>query len=99
MRLLTDPDEAELARMIDVGERVTWPKVRFPLTRYDIRLTIPSSASYDRESFPSGKADSCWTASRAKAAQTWTEGANWCYFGCLTQQTATRTRDAYVYGY
>ena len=27
MRLLTDPDPAELARMIDVGLRATWPKV------------------------------------------------------------------------
>jgi hypothetical protein len=28
LHLLTDPDRKELARMIGVGERVTWPKVR-----------------------------------------------------------------------
>lgn len=28
-RLLTDPDRDELARMIRVGQGVTWPKVRF----------------------------------------------------------------------
>lgn len=27
-RLLTDPDRDELARMIRVGQGVTWPKVR-----------------------------------------------------------------------
>jgi hypothetical protein len=26
-RILTDPDRKELARMMDVGQRVTWPKV------------------------------------------------------------------------
>lgn len=27
VRILTDPDPVELARMIDVGQRATWPKV------------------------------------------------------------------------
>ena len=28
VRILTDPDPDELSRMIRVGQRVTWPKVR-----------------------------------------------------------------------
>lgn len=32
-RILTDPDRPELARMMDVGKRVTWPKVRLTLAR------------------------------------------------------------------
>ena len=32
-RLLTDPDRDELARMIRVGQGVTWPKVRFRCCR------------------------------------------------------------------
>lgn len=28
VHILADPDEVELARMIRVGETVTWPKVR-----------------------------------------------------------------------
>lgn len=37
-RLLTDPDCDELARMIRVGQGVTWPKVRWRL-----RLTVFAS--------------------------------------------------------
>ncbi|KAG9028431.1 hypothetical protein FRB95_006509 [Tulasnella sp. JGI-2019a] len=39
-RLLTDPDSAELERMIGVGERVTWPKLHMIGNRYRIEREI-----------------------------------------------------------
>ncbi|WAQ90145.1 hypothetical protein PtA15_12A131 [Puccinia triticina] len=38
--ILTDPDRAELARMIRVGERVTWPKIRMIENRLRIERQV-----------------------------------------------------------
>ncbi|GAA6031322.1 hypothetical protein JCM8097_005602 [Rhodosporidiobolus ruineniae] len=58
-RILTDPDRDELARMIRVGQQVTWPKIKMienrlkierqiDLGREDIRRQLASSSSSDR---------------------------------------------------
>lgn len=39
-RLLTDPDPAELARMLDVGKRVTWPRIHMVENRMKIQKEL-----------------------------------------------------------
>jgi len=40
LRLLSDPDEKELARMMDVGMRATWPKIHMISNRLKIESQI-----------------------------------------------------------
>lgn len=51
-RLLTDPDRKELARMIRVGESVTYPKVRLRVLRPTVTFADgrPLADQDDRES-------------------------------------------------
>ncbi|GAA96902.1 uncharacterized protein L969DRAFT_96794 [Mixia osmundae IAM 14324] len=49
VRILTDPDEAELARMIDVGQRVTWPKIHMIENRLKIETEIDAGRQQVRK--------------------------------------------------
>ncbi|KAI7946083.1 hypothetical protein MJO29_012471 [Puccinia striiformis f. sp. tritici] len=52
--LLTDPDRKELARMIDVGKRVTWPKIRMIENRLRIERQVFMGRQETRRSQESG---------------------------------------------
>ncbi|GAA5977072.1 hypothetical protein JCM10908_004846 [Rhodotorula pacifica] len=53
-RLLTDPDRDELARMIRVGQGVTWPKIKMIENRLKIERQIDLGRNQVRRSLDSG---------------------------------------------
>ncbi|KAJ7700128.1 acyl transferase/acyl hydrolase/lysophospholipase [Mycena rosella] len=53
MRILSDPDPAELERMIRVGQMVTWPKLRMIANRAKIEKQIYLGRQYIRKSLRS----------------------------------------------
>ena len=53
IRILTDPDPPEMARMLRVGQFVTWPKVRDTLVAVDLTAHW-FLVTHDRESYALG---------------------------------------------
>ncbi|BGO93196.1 hypothetical protein NBRC10512_007551 [Rhodotorula toruloides] len=57
-RILTDPDRNELARMIRVGQQVTWPKIKMIENRLKIERQIDLGRSEVRRAFNDSDATS-----------------------------------------